>query len=317
MPQNIKSFTSKFIADLVGGKVIGNPSVEISELSSLEEANQNSISFLSHPKYEKYLSSSAASVILIDKEINLETDKTLILCKDAYLAYALVSELFSENISYEIKDYPNTPNSSGIYIHQTASIGSNVTVGPNTFIGANCKIDDNTIIHPNTTILRDVEIGKSCNIFSNTVLGSDGFGFAPNGKNYEKIHQLGKLLIGNNVEIGASCCIDRGALENTIIHDGVKLDNLIHIAHNVVIGENSAIAASCAIAGSTKIGNNFRMGGLSGVLGHLSICDDVTVGAHTLITKDINKSGEYIGIMPAQEKKKWAKSSIFIKKREE
>ena len=317
MPQNIKSFTSQFIADLVGGKVIGNPSVEISELSSLEEANKKSISFLSHSSYEKYLLSSAASVILIDKEINLETDKTFIRCKDAYLAYALVSQLFSENTSYEIKDYPNTPNSSGIYIHQTASIGSNVTIGPNTFIGANCKIDDNTIIHPNTTIFQDVEIGMSCTIFSNTVLGSDGFGFAPNGKSFEKIHQLGKLVIGNNVEIGASCCIDRGALENTIIHDGVKLDNLIHIAHNVVIGKNSAIAASCAIAGSTIIGNNFRMGGLSGVLGHLYICDDVTVGAHTLITKDINQSGEYIGIMPAQEKKEWVKSSIFIKKREE
>jgi UDP-3-O-[3-hydroxymyristoyl] glucosamine N-acyltransferase len=146
-------------------------------------------------------------------------------------------------------------------------------------------------------------------------LGSDGFGYAPSKNGYVKIEQLGKLVIGKNVEIGALCTIDRGALDNTEIHDGVKLDNLIQIAHNVVLGENSAIAASCAIAGSTVIGKNFQMGGLSGVLGHLSICDNVTIGAHTLITKSINESGNYIGIMPAQKQKDWAKSSVFIKKR--
>ena len=131
---------------------------------------------------------------------------------------------------------------------------------------------------------------------------------------YVKIKQLGKLKIGKNVEIGANCTIDRGAIDDTEIHDGVILDNLVHIAHNVIIGENSAIAASCAIAGSARIGKNFQMGGLSGVLGHLDVCDNVTVGAHTLITKDITKPGNYIGIMPAQEHNDWAKSSVFIKK---
>ena len=160
-----------------------------------------------------------------------------------------------------------------------------------------------------------VSITNSSIIQNNSVLGSDGFGYAPSKNGYVKIEQLGKLIIGKNVEIGASCSIDRGALDNTEIHDGVKLDNQIQIAHNVVIGKNSAIAASCAIAGSTFIGKNFQMGGLSGVLGHLSICDDVTVGAHTLITKSINEPGNYIGIMPAQKQKDWAKSSVYIKKR--
>ena len=157
-------------------------------------------------------------------------------------------------------------------------------------------------------------ISSNTTIHYGSVLGSDGFGFAPSKNGYVKIEQLGGLKIGKNVEIGANCSIDRGALDDTEIHDGVILDNLIHIAHNVVLGENSAIAASCAIAGSTKIGKNFQMGGLSGVLGHLEICDDVTVGAHTLITKNISKPGNYIGIMPAQDHKDWAKTATLIKK---
>ena len=144
-------------------------------------------------------------------------------------------------------------------------------------------------------------VGSHSIIHHGTILGSEGFGYAPSDEGYVKIEQLGGLSIGKNVEIGANCTIDRGALDDTQIHDGVKLDNLVHIAHNVVLGKNSAIAASCAIAGSSIIGENFQMGGLSGVLGHLSICNDVTVGAHTLITKNIEKPGNYVGIMPAQK----------------
>ena len=158
-------------------------------------------------------------------------------------------------------------------------------------------------------------IGKNSIIHNGFILGSDGFGYAPSDNGYVKIEQLGRLIIRNNVEIGAGCTIDRGALSDTEIHDGVKLDNQVHIAHNVILGENSAIAASCAIAGSTVIGKNFQMGGLSGVLGHLSVCDNVAVGAHTLITKDIKQSGNYAGIMPAQDHKDWANSSVFINKR--
>ena len=175
-------------------------------------------------------------------------------------------------------------------------------------------IKDNVVIHANCSIVKNVSISSNCLIHPGCVLGSDGFGFAPSQNGYVKIEQLGGLKIGKNVEIGANCSIDRGALDDTEIKDGVILDNLIHIAHNVILGEDSAIAASCAIAGSTKIGKNFRMGGLSGVLGHLEICDDVSVGAHTLITKDIQEPGDYVGIMPAQSHKNWAKSSVFIKK---
>ena len=161
----------------------------------------------------------------------------------------------------------------------------------------------------------NVEIGKNSIVHFNSVLGSDGFGYAPGKDGYIKIEQLGKLIIGDEVEIGAGCTIDRGAIENTEIHSGVKLDNQVHIAHNVILGKNSAIAASCAIAGSSKIGKNLQMGGLSGILGHLEISDNVLIGAHTLITKSINKPGNYVGIMPAQDINDWAKSSVFIKRR--
>ena len=199
-------------------------------------------------------------------------------------------------------------------ISENSSIGNDVYIGPNVFIGTNCIIGNNVTIHANCSIVQDVSISSNTVIHHGSVLGSDGFGFAPTSDGFLKIEQLGGLKIGKNVEIGANCTIDRGALDNTEIHDGVILDNLVHIAHNVVLGENTAIAASCAIAGSSKIGKNFQMGGLSGVLGHLEICDNVSIGAHTLITKNINEPGNYIGIMPAQDQKEWAKSSVFIKK---
>jgi UDP-3-O-[3-hydroxymyristoyl] glucosamine N-acyltransferase len=227
------------------------------------------------------------------------------------LAYAKVSTLF-KNDSFEISYRRIHPSA---IISDESSIGNNVSIEANVVIGPNCIIGDNVIIKSNCSLVQDVEIGNNSVIHNGTVLGSDGFGYAPSKNGYVKIEQLGKLIIGNNVEIGACCSVDRGALSNTEIHDGVKLDNQIQIAHNVVIGKNSAIAASCAIAGSSIIGKNFQMGGLSGVLGHLKVCDDVTVGAHTLITKDIKEPGNYIGIMPAQDNTNWAKSSIFIKKR--
>jgi UDP-3-O-[3-hydroxymyristoyl] glucosamine N-acyltransferase len=194
-------------------------------------------------------------------------------------------------------------------------VDDSAVIGTNVYIGPECKIGKNSVIHANSSLAMNVEIGKNTIIHFNSILGSDGFGYAPQKDGYIKIEQLGKLIIGDNVEIGAGCTIDRGAIDNTEIHNGVKLDNQVHIAHNVILGEHSAIAASCAIAGSTTVGKNLQMGGLSGILGHLNIADNVSIGAHTLITKSIDKPGNYVGIMPAQEQKDWAKSSVFIKQR--
>ena len=227
------------------------------------------------------------------------------------MAYAKASSLFKKQI-FDIDNPSIHPSAS---ISNDSLIGNNVSIGANVVIGPNCKIGDNVIIKSNCSIVQDVSIGEDSIIHNGTVLGSDGFGYAPTKTGYVKIEQIGKLIIDRNVEVGANCTIDRGAISDTEIHEGVKLDNQIQIAHNVIIGKNSAIAASCAVAGSTKIGKNFQMGGLSGVLGHLNICDNVSIGAHTLITKDIKEPGNYVGIMPAQEQKDWAKSSVYIKKR--
>ena len=310
MPKD-KSYSLGYIADLTNSNIVGNKDFIVDNLSTLENASNSSITFIANTKYRKHLKNSKSLAIITNQE-NLEEDhRNYIVNENPYEVYAHVSKLFkSGNIELENKSiHPSAVISNDVILGKNVSIGANVVIGPN------CSIGNNVIIKSNCSIVQDVQISESTIIHNGSVLGSDGFGYAPTKNGYIKIEQIGALIIGSNVEIGACCSIDRGAISDTEIHDGVKLDNQIQIAHNVIIGKNSAIAASCAIAGSTVIGKNFRMGGLSGVIGHLKICDDVTVGAHTLITKDIKEPGNYVGTMPAQDKKSWAKSSVFIKKR--
>jgi len=299
------------LAEHTKSKLVGDGSAIVDGISTIQNAKPGSITFLSNTKYLKYLKETKASAVIISSNINVPENGNYLVCDDPYLAFAKTTQLFKKEDRFH-KGFHVHPSA---VIAEDASIHESAIIGPNVFIGQGCVIGANVIIKANCSLVENVVIEENTIIHHNTVLGSDGFGYAPNGNKYEKIEQLGKLIIGSNVEIGAGCTIDRGAIENTEIHDGVKLDNNIHIAHNVILGANSAIAASCAIAGSSVIGKNFQMGGLSGVLGHLNIADNVTVGAHTLITKNITKSGNYIGIMPAQENKDWARSSIFIKKR--
>ena len=310
MPQT-KEYTLSEIAELTGSKIVGNKSSVVNNIATLQNATKESISFLTNKKYQKYIKTTSANAVIVATNFKIDNQKNYLVSEDPYLAYAKLTTLFKKPIF----EFDNPTIHPSAVISNRSQIGNDVSIGANVVIGPDCIIGNHVIIKANCSIVQDVEIGEYSVIHNGSVLGSDGFGYAPYKDGYVKIEQLGKLVIGRDVEIGASCTIDRGALDNTEIHNGVKLDNQIQIAHNVVLGENSAIAASCAIAGSTIIGKNFQMGGLSGVLGHLSVCDDVTVGAHTLITKSINKSGNYIGIMPAQNQKDWAKSSIFIKKR--
>ena len=306
-----KEYTLAEIADHTDSIVVGDSGAIVNNLSTLEKASYESLSFLSNSKYSKFISSSKAQAIIVHDSFDIKDKRNYLVSSDPYLAYAKASSLFKKYV-FELDNASIHPSAT---ISNDSSIGENVSIGANVVIGPNCNIGDNVIIKSNCSIVQDVTIGENSIIHNGTVLGSDGFGYAPTKTGYVKIEQIGKLLIKKNVEIGANCTIDRGALLDTEIHEGVKLDNQIQIAHNVIIGKNSAIAASCAVAGSTIIGKNFQMGGLSGVLGHLNICDNVTVGAHTLITKDIKESGNYVGIMPSQEQKNWAKSSVFIKKR--
>ncbi|EKO36481.1 UDP-3-O-[3-hydroxymyristoyl] glucosamine N-acyltransferase [SAR86 cluster bacterium SAR86E] len=304
-----QSYSLKDLASKVNGDIVGDPNLIIRSIATLQNASPGCISFLSNSKYKKFLSNTSASAVIVNRENAVELQAAGIVVDNPYAAYAVISALFNT--------YPNPyiGNEINYFVHSTSSVDESVIIGPNVYVGPNCKIEKNTIIHANSSLVKNVHIGRNSIIHPNAVLGSDGFGYAPNKNGYTKIEQLGRLIIGSNVEIGAGCTIDRGAIDDTEIHDGVKLDNQVHVAHNVILGQDSAIAASCAIAGSTTIGKNFQMGGLSGVLGHLDIVDNVMVGAHTLITKSISKSGNYVGIMPAQDHKDWAKSSIFIKRR--
>lgn len=310
MPKD-KSYSLGYIADLTNSNIVGNKDFIVDNLSTLENASDSSITFLANTKYRKYLRNSKSLAVITNQENLQEDHRNYIVNENPYEVYAHVSKLF-KNINIEIENKSIHPSA---VISNDAILGENVSIGANVVIGPNCSIGNNVIIKSNCSIVQDVQISESTIIHNGSVLGSDGFGYAPTKNGYIKIEQIGALIIGSNVEIGACCSIDRGAISDTEIHDGVKLDNQIQIAHNVIIGKNSAIAASSAIAGSTVIGKNFRMGGMSGVIGHIKICDNVTVGAHTLITKDIKEPGNYVGTMPTQDKNSWAKSSIFIKKR--
>lgn len=307
-----KSYSLLELSKLLETTLIGDGNAIVDNLKTIQDANDSSLSFVANQKYSKYLSSSKALAFIVHPNtIDGIDEGNYLVTDDPYLAFAKASSLFSSNL---IKQNIGSVHPTATVFPET-NLGKNVVIGPNVYIGPNCSIGDFSSIRANSSLVSDVQVGSNTHVHNGAVLGSDGFGYAPSKDGYIKIEQLGSLIIGSNVEIGAGCTIDRGALGDTHINDGVKLDNQVHIAHNVELGSHSAIAACCAIAGSTVIGKNFKMGGLSGVLGHLNIADNVTVGAHTLITKSIKESGEYIGIMPAQKPKDWAKSSIFIKRR--
>ena len=305
----LKSFNLGELEKLLEGKLVGNPDFLVDNLATLKNSNSTSITFITNNRYKSALKNCSANAFIVSKNFEIQDKKNYLVFKDPYLAYAKLTKIFKE----DDLEFPLIHKSAEI--SDKAIVSESVYIGPNVYIGPGCKIENNVVIHANCSIVKNVTLSEGTIIHHGSVLGSDGFGFAPSPNGYHKIEQLGGLFIGKKVEIGANCTIDRGAIDDTVIKDGTIFDNLIHIAHNVEIGENSAIAASCAIAGSTIIGKNFQMGGLSGVLGHLNVCDDVKIGAHTLITKDISEPGEYIGIMPAQDHKAWAKSSIFLKKR--
>ena len=329
MSQKKISFTLKELSKIIDASITGDENIVISNIATIQEANAKSITFLSNKKYLKFLDTTQAAAVIINSNLETNSSLNLLKCSDPYLAYAKISSLFvnKENKLETPSIHKSASICSSADVSKLSTISANVTIeenviieegvyiGPNSFIGPNCHLKKGCNISANCSLVQDVTLGESSSVHFGSVLGSDGFGYAPSKSGYQKIEQLGGLIIGDNVEIGSSCTIDRGALGDTQIHDGVKLDNQVHIAHNVSLGENSAIAACCAIAGSTSIGKNLQMGGLSGILGHISICDDVLIGAHTLVTKNIDKPGNYVGIMPAQEQKDWAKSSIFIKKR--
>ena len=232
-----KSFTLAELANLTDSIVIGDSSAVVNNLSTLENSSNTSITFLANSKYKKFLKTTKAKALVVHSDFETDNKLNYLKSKDPYLVYAKLSSLFKEP-SFELDIHSTHPTA---VISNEAVIGINVSIGANVYIGPGCNIEENVVIRANCSLVRDVYIGKNSIIQHGSVLGSDGFGYAPSEDGYIKIEQIGKLIIGSNVEIGAGCTIDRGALGNTEIHDGVKLDNQVHIAHNVILGKLSLI----------------------------------------------------------------------------
>jgi UDP-3-O-[3-hydroxymyristoyl] glucosamine N-acyltransferase len=320
--------TAKAIADLLQGTVNGDPNVKVSTVAKIEEGTPGAISFLSNPKYTRYLYSTKSSVVLVNNDLQLENvvGPTLIRVKDAYESFAQLLALASVTDKRNEGIHPNSfVESSAVlgskvflgafsYVGKNVKLGSNVQIYPQVYIGDNVTVGDNTILYAGAKIYHNCKIGNDCIIHAGVVIGSDGFGFAPQKDgSYKKIPQIGNVIIEDDVEIGANTTIDRATMGSTIIRKGVKLDNLIQIAHNVEVGSNTVIAAQAGVAGSSKIGKNCMFGGQAGVAGHITIADGVKLSAQTGVPKSLNEENEtYIGT-PAMQSSNFARSFVLFK----
>jgi UDP-3-O-[3-hydroxymyristoyl] glucosamine N-acyltransferase len=321
-------FTARQIADIIQGEINGNPEVAVSYVSKIEEGKKGTISFLANPKYTPYIYETEASIVIVNKDLTLEkeTRATLIYVDDAYSAFASLLEVYNKiklnkvGISQQAFISPSAKVGKDVYIgefaviSENAIIGNNTKIYPRTFIGDNVVIGDNTTVFSGVNIYSDNKIGNNCIIHAGAVLGSDGFGFAPQEDgNYKKIAQIGNVVVEDDVEIGANTTIDRATMGSTIIRKGAKLDNLIQIAHNVEIGDHTVISAQTGISGSTKIGKFCMIGGQVGIVNHLTIADEVKIAAQSGVGKNILKKGEIVQGSPAFDISTYRKSYIHFK----
>ncbi|HOP04163.1 MAG TPA: UDP-3-O-(3-hydroxymyristoyl)glucosamine N-acyltransferase [Tenuifilaceae bacterium] len=321
-------FTAKTIADFLQGTIEGNPDIKVNDIAKIEEGRPGALSFLSNPKYSKYLYTTQSSIVLINNDFEVEksVQATLIRVPNAYESFAKLLSLVSATQKEKVGIHPQAviePSAkigSDVYLGAFVYIGENVVLGDNvkihshTHIADNVKVGENTSIYAGVKIYSNCIIGRNCYIHAGAVVGSDGFGFAPQPDGtYQKIPQLGNVIIEDNVDIGANTTIDRATMGSTIIRKGVKIDNLIQIAHNVEIGENTVIAAQTGIAGSTKIGKNCMFGGQVGIAGHLVIADGVKLSAQTGVSNNIKTPNEVMIGSPAMNSRKFSRSFVVFK----
>lgn len=295
------------IADLVQGELEGDSAIHIHGIAKIEEAAEGEITFISNPKYAKYIEATNASAVIVSKDFP-KSAKAIIRTQNPYLSFLKVLQTFhpkSDTIAQGIHPSAVIDETAQIgkdvrigacvVIDKNVKIGENVRIYPGTVIGQSVEIGNNVIIYANVVLREHVSVGNNVIIHSGTVVGSDGFGFAKEGQQYHKIPQVGTVVIEDDVEIGANCTIDRATLGRTIIHKGVKLDNLIQVAHNVEIGANTVIAAQTGISGSTRIGQNAVIGGQVGFVGHIEIGDNTTIGAQSGVSKSLPENSVYFG----------------------
>lgn len=301
-------FAAKQIAEFIHGRIEGDENATVSSFAKIEEGKEGALSFLSNPKYLPYVYNTKSSIIIINNDVKLEhpTSATLIRVPNAYKS---VIELLKLYASFQ-------PKEAGVselaFISPKATIGKNATIYPFVYISDNVTIGDDVTIYANVSIYSGCKIGNRVIVHSGSVIGSDGFGFMPEDDGYEKVPHIGTVIIEDDVEIGANTCIDRGTIDATIIHKGVKLDNLVHIAHNAEIGANTVMSAQVGIAGSTKIGEWCMFGGQVGVAGHITIGDKVLLGAQSGVPTSIKDGQQLIGT-PPMEKVRFFKSHALIK----
>jgi len=324
----IMEFTATQIATFLSGTIEGNPDVKVYNVAKIEEGAPGMLSFLANPKYSQYLYTTQSSIVLINNDFELQdkVSATLIRVPNAYDAFAQLLGLYQQfmqsksgvsSLSFVSKDATYGDDvyiGEFAFIGERAKIGNRVKIYPQVYIGDDVMIGDDTVIYAGAKLYAQSVVGQSCILHSGCVIGADGFGFAPQEDgSYKKIPQIGNVVLGNNVEIGANTCIDCATMGSTRINDGVKLDNLIQIAHNVELGKNTAIAAQTGVSGSTKIGSNCVIAGQVGFVGHIHIADGTKIGAQSGILGNVKRNGEELMGSPAFNIKDYLKSSVHIK----
>jgi UDP-3-O-[3-hydroxymyristoyl] glucosamine N-acyltransferase len=314
----------------LGGTISGNPETQIIRVGSLALAQAGAISFFSDTKYTEQLNNTSASAVVIGPQYASLTKLPKIIADNPYAYFAKVSQLLNPSYiagkgihsSAVVHTASSVPASCSIganaVIEANVGLGNNVTIGAGCVIERNSSIADNTILEANVTIKHGTQIGKNCHLFSGCVIGNDGFGYAEeaasdNTKHWVKIPQVGRVVIQDNVDIGANTTIDRGAIDDTVIEEGVKMDNLIQLAHNCRIGAHTVIAGCTGIAGSAVIGKHCKIGGAAMILGHLSIADNVTISPGSMIMRSISRAGTYTALMPSQAHEDWLKTAANIR----
>lgn len=320
-------FSAKQIAEYIHGTIIGDENATVHTFAKIEEGIAGALSFLSNPKYTHYIYNTQSSIVLVNKDFEPEYEikATLIKVDNAYESLAKLMMLYEASLPKKQGIDPlasvatNAKIGNNVYIgafaciEEGAEIGDNTYIHPHVTVGCNAKVGANTILYPNVTIYHDCRVGNNCILHAGSVIGADGFGFAPTENGYEKIPQIGIAILEDDVEIGANTCVDRATMGATIIRKGVKLDNLIQIAHNVEVGSHTVMASQVGIAGSTKIGERCTFAGQVGVAGHITIGDHVTVGAQSGIPGN-TKSGTTLMGYPAIDPKQFARSAVIYKK---
>ena len=322
-------FTAQQIAEILNGEIVGNAEVEVNSLAKIEEGKKGDLCFLANEKYTPHIYTTKASIVIVNTSFISDTEitATLIKVEDAYSSFSQLLELYNKmqfnelGISKKADIDKNSSIGDTVFVGaftsicEGVSIGNNVKIYPNCYIGKNVTIGDNSIIYPNVSIYHNCKIGNNNIIHSGVVIGSDGFGFAPNAENnYDKISQIGNVVIGDDVEIGANTTIDRATMGSTKLGKGVKLDNLIQIAHNVEVGDHTVIAAQAGVAGSSKIGKNCMIGGQTAVSGHLTIADEVKIAGQSGIASSITQVGKIVQGPMAFDIRDFQRSYIIFKK---